>query len=204
MSLFSVVWSHFGRPRGLLGRLAGRIMASRGSNLARNQWAVELLEVRPDDRVLEVGFGPGVAVELLAARATEGQVWGLDHSELMVRRATKRNQRDVETGRVKLVAASVLDPPRFEAPFDKALDINGVQFWSDPVQGLVNLRDCLESGGRMVVIHQPREPGATEADADEAGRKFGEMMRRAGFEPVLIEKKQMKPVPAVAVIGAKP
>lgn len=68
MSLFDVVWSQFGRPRGLLGRLAGRIMASRGSNLARNQWAVELLEVRPDDRILEVGFGPGVAVAVIGAR----------------------------------------------------------------------------------------------------------------------------------------
>lgn len=30
------------------------------------QRAVHLLDVQPDDRVLEVGFGPGVAIELLA------------------------------------------------------------------------------------------------------------------------------------------
>lgn len=47
----------FGRPRGLLGRLGGRIMARTNENCGA--WAIDLLEIRPDDRVLEVGFGPG-------------------------------------------------------------------------------------------------------------------------------------------------
>jgi hypothetical protein len=38
-------------------------------------WVVDLLEVQPQDRVLEVGFGPGVVIELLSNRAREWARW---------------------------------------------------------------------------------------------------------------------------------
>ena len=34
-------------------------MAHRGANRQRNLWVVSLLDVRPADRMLEIGFGPG-------------------------------------------------------------------------------------------------------------------------------------------------
>jgi hypothetical protein len=52
----------FHRPRGPVGHLVGWTMARRSSNRERNIWAVSLLDVQPDDRVLELGFGPGIAI----------------------------------------------------------------------------------------------------------------------------------------------
>src|SRR5215211_5658345 len=83
------------RPTGPLGRLVAQLMATRPSNVQRNRWAVEQLAIAPTDRVLEIGFGPGVALEALVARVTEGSVWGVDHSELMVRKAARRNARAI-------------------------------------------------------------------------------------------------------------
>src|SRR2546430_8544415 len=80
----------FGHPRGIAGRMAGWIMAHRSSNQQRNRWAVALLDVRPTDRVLEIGFGPGLAIAALASRTTQGRVYGIDHSEVMVHRASRR------------------------------------------------------------------------------------------------------------------
>ncbi|HMF05224.1 MAG TPA: SAM-dependent methyltransferase, partial [Acidimicrobiia bacterium] len=77
--------AQFHRPHGLGGRAAGWVMAHRGSNRKRNVWAAGLLDVQPEDRVLEIGFGPGIAIEATAGRATRGLVAGVDHSELMVR-----------------------------------------------------------------------------------------------------------------------
>ena len=51
----------FSRPTGLLGRVAGLIMATRPSNLERNMRTLALADIQPEDRVLEIGFGPGVA-----------------------------------------------------------------------------------------------------------------------------------------------
>ena len=74
------------RPHGLGGHVAGWVMAHRSSNRRRNQWVVSLLDVQPADRVLEVGFGPGVAVAELSRRASRGMVMSVDHSEVMLAR----------------------------------------------------------------------------------------------------------------------
>lgn len=115
------VKAQFGHPTGLGGRAAGLVMAHRSSNRRRNSWAVSLLDVRPDDRVLEIGLGPGLAIRELARHATEGCVCGIDHSELMLRRAKRLNAAGIERGVVDLRLASVDDVPAFEEPFDKIL-----------------------------------------------------------------------------------
>src|SRR3712207_5675999 len=78
--------AQFWRPTGFWGRAAGLLMAHRTSNRRRNAWAVSLLDVRPEDRVLEIGFGPGLAIRELGRLARKGYVCGIDHSELMLRR----------------------------------------------------------------------------------------------------------------------
>src|ERR1700733_7959720 len=86
-------------PRGAAGRVTAWEMAHRPSNRERNRWVVALLAVRPADRVLEIGFGPGVAIAELA-RAGAGHVYGIDHSEVMVRQASKRNAAALRAGQV--------------------------------------------------------------------------------------------------------
>jgi hypothetical protein len=62
----------FGRPQGLLGRWGGIIMAR--TNADCGSWVSDLLEVAPNDSVLEVGFGPGVVVQRLSKLAAAGRI----------------------------------------------------------------------------------------------------------------------------------
>src|SRR2546430_13477270 len=96
------VVSRVTRPRGGGGRVVGWEMALRSSNRQRNVWAGGLLGVEPTDRVLEIGFGPGIAIRELSRRATHGLVCGVDHSAVMVRQAIRRNADAVRAGRVDL------------------------------------------------------------------------------------------------------
>ncbi|MGH2370537.1 MAG: class I SAM-dependent methyltransferase, partial [Chloroflexota bacterium] len=93
------LFAQFAQPSGLLGHVAGFLMARTDAD---DRWVVELLDVQPDDRVIEIGFGPGVAIGLLAERATAGLVAGVDPSEVMVRQATRWNRAAVRAGRVEL------------------------------------------------------------------------------------------------------
>src|ERR1700753_1993782 len=77
-------------PRGAAGSVTGWVFAHRPSNRQRNRWVVSLLDVRPADQVLEIGFGPGVAVAALV-RAGAAHVYGIDHSGVMLRQASRRN-----------------------------------------------------------------------------------------------------------------
>jgi ubiquinone/menaquinone biosynthesis C-methylase UbiE len=79
----------FGRPRGVMGRLGGLIMAN--TNKACGKWVTDLLEVGPYDSVLEVGFGPGVIIQHLSKLASVGHVAGVDPSQAMVEQARARN-----------------------------------------------------------------------------------------------------------------
>ena len=200
----------FAHPKGLLGALAGRIMAR--SNRELGAWAVSLLDLGPDDRVLEVGFGPGVAARMVLERVPGGFLVGVDASEEMVRQATKRNARAVNEGRADLKHADVSEllgsgspfgRPSGE-PFDALLSINSVPFWDEPVACLRGLRGLLRGGGLAVLAVQPRTRGATGATTREVGEGLAGDLLAAGFVRVRQEIREMRPVPAVCVLGAAP
>lgn len=198
------VVGQFSRPHGLSGHAAGWVMATRGSNRERNLWAVELLDVQPEDRVLELGFGPGVAIRELAKRATRGLVCGIDHSGVMVRQATSHNRAAVRAGRVELRLGSATDIPNYAAPFDKILAVNSLMFWDDPLERLRDLRSRLRAGGRLAIAYQPRGPQASAEFAERAGREIAEQFKEAGFVAVRVERLELKPTPVVCVLGENP
>ncbi len=194
----------FGKPSGILGAVAGLIMRARPSNRERNARTVALLDIRPADRVLEVGFGPGLSVERAAELASSGMVVGVDHSELMLRQASRRNARAIAAGRVELVLGSAERLPRFAIPFDKVLAVNVYMFWSDPAVVLRGLREIMRPGGAIALTLQPRRRGATEDDTRAAARRMATSLRDAGFESVRTEILEMKPVAAACVLGTAP
>ena len=156
MSVLSYVYRQFGRPRGVIGYVADYIMAHRSSNLERNDWALSLLAIKPTDRILEIGFGPGIALGTSAARAA--QVVGIDHSELMLRQATWRNHELIEQGKLKLMLGSVEGLTPDLGLFDKIYSMNVVAFWKDPVTVFRRLRHLLKPGGVLLTGHMPRQP----------------------------------------------
>jgi SAM-dependent methyltransferase len=199
----AAVRAQFGRPTGLWGRAAGLLMAHRSSNRRRNAWVVSLLEVRPDDRVLEIGFGPGLAIRELGRLATGGYVCGIDHSELMLRRASRLNADAIERGVIDLRFGSVEQLPAFDEPFDKILVVNASMFWQEPVARLEELRSLLRSSGLIAVAHQPRGPGASNKTAAAAGRKTTANLGQAGFSELRLETMALKPA-VVCALGVNP
>jgi ubiquinone/menaquinone biosynthesis C-methylase UbiE len=161
----SLLLRAFGRPQGILGRLGGALMAR--MNAEFGAWVAGLLEVGPSDRVLEVGFGPGVIVRHLSDLASDGRVAGVDLSREMVKQARARNAAAIQDGRVDLRQDSAGSLP-FEADsFDKALAINSMQVWPDSVAGLREIRRVLKPGGTVALgftrySGQPRD-GVAEA-----------------------------------------
>ena len=195
--------AQFGRPAGLWGHVVGRIMASRPSNRERSQWTISLLDIQRRDRVLEIGFGPGVAVELASRLATDGLVAGIDHSEVMVRQARRRNAAAVRDGKVVLMLGSVSDLLSFDKPFDKVFTINSIHFWTDPVQRLTELRELLRPGGTIAVTLQPRSHNATDETTRTIGREVVANLVRAGFSDCRLEIRHTTPVAVACALGRR-
>jgi SAM-dependent methyltransferase len=194
------VVGQFTEPHGTGGRLAGWVMAHRSSNVQRNHWVVSLLDVQPTDRVLEVGFGPGVAIAELHRFASGGLVFGVDHSPVMVRAASKRNAAAVRTGRVDLRLGTAEELPDLGGPVDKILAVNSVGFWRDPVACLRALRARLRPQGTIAIASQPRCPGATSETSARAAKEIEELLRSADFAPTRTETLRLDP-PVVCVLA---
>jgi ubiquinone/menaquinone biosynthesis C-methylase UbiE len=201
MSLWGKISEQFGKPSGFLGSIAGFIMEKRSSNIERNEWGISLLNIQPSDHVLEIGFGPGVGIQKMSDLITDGIIYGIDHSELMVKKASDRNKSAISSGKVKLILASVSELPSFDHPIDKVIDINTFQFWTDPVNSLQEIKRMMKPHGIIAIVHQPRKPGATDQDSTDAGDRFSKYLKKTQFKNIRIEKKLMKPVSTVCVLG---
>ena len=187
-------------PRGAAGRVTAWEMAHRPSNRQRNRWVVSLLGVRPADRILEIGFGPGLAVAELA-RAGAGHVYGIDHSAVMLRQAARRNAAAIRAGRVTLVHAPAEQfPPALDGPFDAILAVNSLGFWPAPAERLAELRRRLAPGGRIAIVSQPRCHGATAGTSRSAADEIENLLRSAGFTQLSTETLPLRP-PVVCVLA---
>ena len=204
LKIRSALVRQFSRPAGLLGRVVGLIMATRPSNLERNMRTLAQVDIQPDDRILEIGFGPGIGIERAAELAKRGEVIGVDHSELMLRQASRRNATAIAAGRVDLRLGTAERLPEFSEPFDKVIAINSYLFWTDPEGVLLGLRNRMKSGGTIALTFQSRQRDATNEDTQRGAEAMAASLQRAGFENVRIETFEMKPVNAACVLGNAP
>ncbi len=138
-----------GHPRGIVGRLLGEQMVRQ--HMTETTWTISLLNLRPEDQILELGFGAGKAIELVAAQTTNGHVAGIDLSQEMVRAASRRNDQAIKAGQVALRHADLTTLPFAENQFDKIFSIQTLYFWPNPPRALAEIFRVLKPGGVLIV-----------------------------------------------------
>jgi len=94
-------------------------------------WGLKHVSIEKRDTILDVGCGGGRTVRKLAAVATEGKVYGLDHSEESVASTRRTNQQGIEKVRVEVRQGSVSHLPFSDDMFDLATAVETHFFWPD-------------------------------------------------------------------------
>ena len=189
----------FRRPRGFWGQVAGRVMAATTGR--RNRWTLSLLQIRPGDRVLEIGYGPGVGLALASRLVEGGTVVGIDPSDAMRAQAERRNLRAVREGKMRLFTGRVEEWPGAGQTFTKIFAVNSAQFWTDRLGVFRKLHAWLEPGGRMAMTYQP--VGGNAPGVDEFADQLASELHQAGFVRVRRETRRFTGGPAVCVIAEK-
>lgn len=176
-----LLWRAFGLPAGFLGRIGGMIMAGgRQRQIAAH--IAELIDVRRGDKVLEIGFGPGVGIEIMNERIFgKGLIAGIDPSEVMMQMARSRNAQAIENGTVTLISGTVENIPYGDGFFDKAYSMNSFQLWPDKAAGLKEVRRVLKRDAQLLLsFYGPARRRIVRASVLEN-------LQQAGFREVLDE-----------------
>jgi arsenite methyltransferase len=173
----------FACPSGWVGRWLIGPWLDRVSR-SMNRLVLEELQVRPQDRVLEVGFGGGALLRSTLKRSSH--VAGVEKSGAMVARARRRFAREANEGRLALHAASAEALPLADASVDKACSVNTIYFWSDPEVVMAEFARVVRPGGRLIVCFEPPEelrkwPGHEFGFRLWRGDEVARLMRNAGF-----------------------
>ncbi len=126
------------KPQGI----AGAEMLERMSESHRpvTDWALSYLEVKGNERVLDIGCGGGAALKKMSSKIMTGTLTGVDYSEVSVEVSRKNNIEDIDSGKMKIVHASVDSLPFKNNSFDIIYTIESFYFWRDPAENLKEVR----------------------------------------------------------------
>lgn len=137
------------RPRGLAGRLIGSAMDV--ANREPTRLALDVLDARPGERVLDAGCGTGAALELVLERAPV-RAWGVDPSPVMQAAARRR------LGARATISGEAIEQLDFDdALFDAVLALNVLYFAGPDGAMIRHLHRVLRPGGRLVAYVTSRE-----------------------------------------------
>lgn len=130
-------------------------------------WAVETLAVQPDDHILEIGCGQGVAVSLICEKLSSGKITAIDQSEKMIAIAGKRNQNAIASGRAVFHTSALHEVDFAGQQFNKIFAVNINVFWLKPSQELSVIKKLLMPSGILYLIYEPPTVNKIQEIADK-------------------------------------
>ena len=181
-------------------------------------------DIRPTDRIIDIGCGTGASTLQASARVPEGHVLGVDISEALLERADSRvKSKGVLNASFLLADAQSYD---FSAePFDLLVSRLGMSFFSNTVSAFMNLSNALTENGKMVFVcwasvaqnpwfsvpkqaaeaklgPQPKgDPNAPGPTAFQDCDRVAEMMDRAGVSDIEARSVDIVLTPPGGVAG---
>lgn len=125
-------------------------MNSRHSKVT--DWGLSHISIQKHAIILDVGCGGGRTVSKLAAVATEGKVYGLDHATASVVVAAKTNRPWIGQGRVEIREGTVSHLPFSQDTFDLVTAVETHFWWPDLPGDMREVLRVLKPGGTLIVI----------------------------------------------------
>jgi len=137
--------------------------AGRGEGMEKGhrpvgEQAIALMNIPPDARVLDVGCGSGWATRLIAEKALNGLVVGIDISDEMVRLAADTSKA---FSNVEFRVASAEKLPFADGEFTRAFSMESLYYYADMLSAMKEIKRVLAAGGVFVTVvdlYQENEP----------------------------------------------
>ena len=167
-------------------------------------WGLGHVRIEPHYTILDVGCGGGRTLSKLAAMATQGKVYGIDHSEESVATSKRVNARLIRERRVEVHHGSVSQLPFRESTFDLVTAVETHSWWPNLPTDMREVLRVLKTGGKLIVIAEVYKganntvANLAEKYASRAGMKMldidehRELFTQAGYSDVQIVTESNK------------
>ena len=179
--------------------------AGRGEGMEKGhrpvgEQAIELMNIPPDAQVLDVGCGSGWATRLMAEKAVNGRVVGIDISDEMVRLAGDTSKA---FSNVEFRVASAEKLPFADGEFTHAFSMESLYYYADMLSAIKEIRRVLAPGGVFVTVvdlYRENEPSHQWIEQLKVPvhllsvAEYRELFKDAGFAKVE-DRRLLDPTP---------
>ncbi len=155
MDIKKFIAAQLRKPSGFFGRLV-TVRLLNLVNVPMNKMTLEILQLQPDDHVLEIGFGGGDLIAKMARIVTSGHITGIDFSIDALEVCRKRFDTLIRDGKTELRLAHVEDIPFDADTFTKVCSVNTIYFWPNPHTALDQIHRVLKKGGLLLICFRSR------------------------------------------------
>jgi len=168
---------------GLKGRLI--ILAMQLSHNRIQKELVSKMRIQSNDNLLDIGCGSGGLIKKMAAQ-TKGFVLGVDQSDSMVKAAMIKNAKKISEKQVNVIRAAVSHLPIEDGEIDEAVAFETIQFWSDIVNDLKEVKRTLSKDGKLFIANRMPKPRSKWYDWVKIKSKeaYKEVLSHAGFKQI--------------------
>ena len=152
MGMSKELYQNAKKPQGSGGKFVINRMNERHRHLAK--WGFSNLDIKENDRVLDIGCGGGANLAIILQKADKGIAVGVDYAEVSVEIARKKNKKAVETGRCEVLQGNVMELPLKDEDFDVITAFETVYFWPDMKESLKEVYRVLKRNGKFMICNE--------------------------------------------------
>lgn len=174
------------KPSGFIGKVIGRMM----NTFHTNSYKTYINERLPSDNsvILDIGCGGGKFIKFLSSINKTYKVYGIDHSEEMVKLSIKINKKAVLNKQVKILNTSVSSIPIKEKT-DLVTAFETIQFWLDIDKSLSEIARIMNPGAKFIVINRYPPEGSKWYDMVKIKNtdEYKTKLSNAGFSKISVD-----------------
>ena len=184
-------------PEGEHGIKTGEMMHS--SNIGMTTSAIDALNLKNNETVLEIGHGNGGHIAQLLSKAENLRYFGADISATIIAEAEKNNQVFLAQGNVQFKLTDGNSLPFHNHQFDKIFTVNTIYFWKNPCEYLAEIKRTLKLNGTLVICFADKSfmqnlPFISYGFTLYEVEKVKELLKNGGFtvENILSKTEEIK------------
>lgn len=146
--------AQFKKPSGLFGLLSAAIMIK--GNRVKYKKLIKEMDLQPGYKVLEIGYGPGIGINMIAEAYPLCTIHGIDFSRLMYKKASKYNKKHFNNKTVLLQYGDFLETPIMSTDYDTLFCLNVIYFWNVLQEPFKKALSLLKTGGAFHIYMPDR------------------------------------------------